>query len=122
MKEITKTTPLALICLLGGGAALFGLNAFFPVPIETFFAVAGMVVFVAGLLFGLVAVFRSIGTLTNSESRRVAGIRFPIQTILIVVGIFVVVTTTAIQVKRSMDQREESQHHPPCQCRMLLRP
>ncbi len=112
MKPMTKATPLTMIGLLGGGAVLFGLNAFLPVPIETWFAIAGMVVVVAGLVFGLGAFFRGIATLTNTESRRTAGILVPILTILIAGGAWAAVVTTAIQVKRSMDQREESQPSP----------
>ncbi len=107
MKPITKATPLMIVGLLTGGAVLFGLNAFFPVPIETWFATTGMLVFSAGLLFGIVALFRSIAALTNSESRRVVGLQLPLQTILIVVGILAVVVTMVIQVKRSLDKRAQ---------------
>ena len=107
MRPMTKATPLTMLVLLLGGAGLFGLNAFLPLPIETWFAIAGMLVFAAGLLFGLFAFFRSVAVLANPESRRATRVLLPILTILIAGIAWFTVVTTAIQVKRSMDQRAQ---------------
>ena len=93
--------------LLGGGAALFGCNAFFTVPIETWFAMAGFLLFVAGLLLSLFAFFRATAVLTNTEMRRSNGLTIPIVTTLIAAIAWSVVINTAIQAKRSMDKRAQ---------------
>jgi membrane-bound ClpP family serine protease len=105
MKPMTKATPLTVICLLVGGAVLFGLNGFLPVPVETWVAIAGMVVFTSGLIFGLFAFFRGITSLASATSRRDK--RLPIVTVLLVSTAWFVVVSMAIQVKRSMDQRAQ---------------
>ena len=112
MKPMTKSTPFILLSLLVGGGVLFGLNAFFPVPIETWFAIAGMLVFAAGMLFGIAAGVRSIAVLSNAAFRKTTGILLPVLTIVIAGGAWAVVITTAIQVKHSMDEREKSQPSP----------
>ncbi|MFC1452258.1 hypothetical protein ACFLSJ_02815 [Verrucomicrobiota bacterium] len=72
-----KSTPITLLCLLGAGALLFSLNAFFPVPVETWLAAAGMLVFAAGLVFGAVGFFRSVAALVSSKHREAGGIVVP---------------------------------------------
>lgn len=112
MKAMTKATPITMVALLGGGAVLFGLNAFFPRPNETWFSIAGMIVFVSGLIFGLVAFFRGVATLASFASRQVSGILIPILTVVIAGVAWVLVVATVIHVKRSMDEREKSQQSP----------
>ena len=112
MKPITKATPLTMVGLLSGGGVLFGLNAFLPLPIETWFAIAGMLFFAAGLIVGVAALVRGIASLSDAESRRATGVLLPILTILIAVGVWTAVVTTAITARRSLEQREESQHNP----------
>ena len=107
MKPMSKTWPITLISLLFGGAVVFGLNALFSVPIEGYFAIAGILLFGAGLLFGAAGVFRSIATLTSRSLRSQTGIIVPVLTIAIGVTAWLLAVSTAILVKRSLDERAQ---------------
>lgn len=107
MKPMNRSTPVILVGLLAGGALLFWLNGFFSVPVETWFAIAGMLIFAAGLLFGLFGLCRAITVLTSPESRRATGILVPVLTIVVTASAWFIVVTTAIQMKRSLDKREQ---------------
>ena len=86
---------------------MFLVNAFFPVPVETWFAVAGILVFVSGLLFGIFAFCRSLAVLANSASRRASGVVVPALTVAIALAAWYMVASTAIQMKRSLDKRAQ---------------
>ena len=107
MRPMPKSTPVILLGMLAGGWLIFSLNAFFPVPIETWFAIAGMLLFVAGLLFGLFGFFRGPASLRNADARRSSGIAAPVVTMLIAVTSWSIVVYTAIEMKRSLDERAQ---------------
>ena len=98
---------MALLSLLVGGALLFGSNGFFPVPIETWLAIAGILVFSAGLIFGLVALIRAIAIISTASSRRQSGITIPLITAAIAIVAWLAVIITAVETKRSMDKRAQ---------------
>ena len=98
MKPITIRTPLALLIMLGTGMIMIGLNAF---------PAAAILIFVAGLLFGIFAVFRSLAALANPEVRRSTGLAVPILTILLATGTWYVVTSTVIHVKKIEHERKQ---------------
>lgn len=104
---MTKRTPITLVGLLAGGVLTFSLNAYFPVPIEGWFALIGIITFLAGMAFGLFGTVRGIATLTNSKSRAQTGVYIPIIVILITVCTFIHVIRTMLFVKESLDQRSE---------------
>ena len=107
MKAMTIRSPLVLLSLLVGGALLFGSNGFFPVPIETWLAIAGILVFSAGLIFGLVALIRAIAIISTASSRRQSGITIPLITAAIAIVAWLAVIMTAVETKRSMDKRAQ---------------
>ena len=103
---MTKKTPIILISLLVAGAIIFAANGFFLVPIETYFALAGGLVFVSGMIFGVIASVRSIIVISRPDLRQISGIILPALVLIITTGTWLVVVTTLIQVNRSLEERE----------------
>ena len=104
---MTRQTPFTLLALLLGGIMLFLTNAFFQVPTETYLAIAGGLVFVSGLLFGVIASIRALRILLNPVFRQKTGTLIPTLTILITVMAWTAVINTTHRVKESMEEREE---------------
>ncbi|OQA27898.1 MAG: hypothetical protein BWY59_00956 [Verrucomicrobia bacterium ADurb.Bin345] len=104
---MTRQTPFTLLALLLGGIMIFLTNAFFQVPTETYLAMAGGLVFVSGLLFGVIASIRALRILLNPLSRQAAGTLIPTLTILITLMAWTAVINTTFRVKHSMEEREE---------------
>jgi hypothetical protein len=104
---MSKKTPIIMISLLGGGFILFALNGCFSVPVETYFAIAGMIVFAIGLLFALYGIFYSITVLGAASSRKASGLAVPILTLVLGCGAWFIVVGTIIQVKQSLEKRAQ---------------
>ena len=86
---------------------IFLLNAFFPVPVETVLALAGMAVFFVGMLACVVAVVWAFRTLGSPEGRQASGLVAPVATIVIAFVTWSGVIASAVAVKKSMDARQE---------------
>ena len=110
---MTRRTPIILVSLLVAGAATFAANAFLPVPSETYCAIAGGLMFASGMIFGLIASFRSLFILARADLRRTSGIVAPLLVLIITTATWFVVVTEVIQYKRSMDKRAQYEmEHP----------
>lgn len=109
MNAKIRYAPVILLGLLLGGWFLFCLNATFPVPIETWVAISGMVVICLGLLYGLVAGIESIVTILSKKRRQAIGIVAPILTLLIAVVAWTVMVNTTLNVFDSLQQRAEAE-------------
>ena len=83
MKPITKWTPITLISLLGGGMVLIRLGTILPYALAPWLLIAIILLFVSGLLLGLIDFFRSIAILRNAESRNRTGLMPPLLTAFI---------------------------------------
>ncbi len=112
MKPMTKATPLTLAGLLIGSVVfmmLFTLSE--SVQGMIFNLVAGIIVLVCGLLFGVFGLFRSVIVLSSAESRRVSGVEPPIVTIIVTLAAWSIVILAvsavynAMQVYRQGTQR-----------------
>lgn len=109
MNAKIRYAPVILLGLLLGGWFLFCLNATFPVPIETWVSISGIVVICFGLLYGLVAGIASIVTILSKKRRQAIGIVAPILTLLIAVVAWTVVVNTSLNVFHSLQQRAEAE-------------
>lgn len=109
MRPIPRQTPLLLSGLLLGGGFIFLLNGFFDVPVETAFAIVGIVVFLSGMMWAVVGAVWAMCTLASRDARVTAGLVVPLCTILIAALSWSVVILTAIETKKQMDAREASQ-------------
>jgi len=107
MRALPKKTPWVLLALLVGGWLIFLLNAFFPVPVETVFALVGMSVFLVGMLACVVGVVWAFRTLGTPEARQASGLVAPIATIVIAFVVWSGVIASAVAVKRSLDARDK---------------
>ena len=109
MNPEIRNAPVILLGLLLGGWFLFCLNAIFPVPIETWFASAGIAVFCLGLLYGFVAGIQSLVTLMSKKRRQAIGMVAPILTLLIAVFAWTVVVNATLKVVHSLQQRAKAE-------------
>ncbi|AMV35438.1 hypothetical protein VN12_25330 [Pirellula sp. SH-Sr6A] len=109
MNAKIRYAPEILLGLLLGGWFLFCLNATFPVPVETWVTISGIVIFCLGLLYGLVAGIQSIVTILSKKRRQAIGMVAPILTLLIVVVAWTVVVNTTLNVVHTLQQRAEAE-------------
>lgn len=107
MNAMTKRTPIILVGLLAAGIFIFALNGYLPTPIEGCVALAGILTFLTGMLFGLIGAFRGIATLSSPKLREQTGVYIPFMTILITVLTWYSVITMMIFVKQSLDKRSQ---------------
>ena len=112
MRTFPKRAPLILLALLGGGWTIFLLNALFPVPVETVFAMVGMSVFLVGMLACGVAVIWAFRSLASREGRQTSGIVAPVATILIGLVVWSGVIVSAVAVKKSLAARDSPHPSP----------
>ena len=83
MKPITKWTPITLIALLGGGVVLIRLSTILPHTLVPWLLIVIILLFISGLLLGLIDFFRAIAILRNAEARNRTGLMPPLLTALI---------------------------------------
>lgn len=109
MNPEIRNAPVILLGLLLSGWFLFCLNAIFPVPIETWFAISGIAIFCVGLLYGFIASIQSIVTLLSKKRRQTVGMVAPILTLLIAVFAWTVVVNATLNVVHSLQQRTKAE-------------
>ena len=109
MNPEIRNAPVILLGLLLGGWVLFCLNAIFPVPFETWLAIAGIAIFCLGLLYGFIAGIQSIVTIMSKKRRQAIGMVAPILTLLIAVFAWTVVVNATLKVVHSLQQRAKAE-------------
>lgn len=109
MNAKIRYAPVILLGLLLGGWFVFCLNGNFPVPIETWVAMSGIVIFCLGLLYGLVSGIQSIVTILSKKRRQAIGTVAPILTLLIAVVAWTIVINTTLDVVHSLQKRAEAE-------------
>ena len=107
MRQFPKKIPVILLAFLVGGAGIFLINGFLPVPLETVFAIVGLLVFCVGMVASLVTFLWAIQSLASQQGRTASGILSPVSTILIGLAVWSVVIVSAVVAKKSLDMRDQ---------------
>lgn len=111
MRTFPKRTPLVLLALLGSGWIILLLGAYFPVPVETVFAMAGMAIFLVGLAASVVAGILAFRSLASPQGRQSSGIVAPVAAILIGFLVWAGTLNTAFVVKKSLETWQDLRLH-----------